>query len=172
MNELLTRQAKMAELVAELERTTNPEHVRRLTSELTVLGKELDALAHAFEAEQLRKAGPTPKGYFEVELTPAQQARVREKTGVLLTTVQVPDPSGTLTRAMPHTNPDQIEQLAVDQAERAGLEREVAGKARAEAEALLSAIEAGAGGDLKRHIERLRADPNFLDGLLHQKKDS
>lgn len=166
LDELLSRQAKMAELVAQLERTTNPEHVNRLVSQLTQLGRELDDLSRAFEEEQLRKAGPPPTGAFVVQLTPAQRERVRQKTGIDLEIAHISDTTGTLMEAMPTTPPERIEAAAVAEAERIRAERETAGRTRAEVEQLLSAVENSGGGEMKRTIERLRQDPTFLSGLL------
>ena len=168
MQQLLEGQAEMNRLVEELAGAKTPDEIQRIAKALEVRGTELAQLGAEFERQELAKIGPQPRGDFEVVLTAAQRERIREQTGVVLESVVLSDPSGTLMSAMPRANPAFIEQYALEQAQRLKAVRETEGLARAEVQRILDDLERH-GGAIERRVKELRADPRFLDGILIKK---
>src|SRR5947207_1834683 len=99
----------MLELFEQLHAAPDPRHAQALAVQLTREGATLEELAKRFEEQELAKAGPAPTGRVEIALTPGQRRRVKERTGVDLASIFLPDASGALTRNMPHADPAQIE---------------------------------------------------------------
>jgi hypothetical protein len=170
MAELLAKQRAMSEKAAGLANEKDVEKIQRVTEELAVEGRELEALARAFEKQELAKAGPPPKGKLEVVLTQAQRDRVKKATGVDMKSVIVADEAGVLSKAMPYTSPRDIEQLAMNEARKQASMRDADGKMRAALDDAIHQIEQSGYGEVLSELERLKADPNWLGGLLHKKK--
>lgn len=169
MEDLLARQRAMGEKAQSLVNEKDVEKIQALTAELEQEGRELEKLAKEFERQELAKAGPPPRGKLEVVLTPAQRERVKKQTGVELASVVVPDEMGVLAKAMPNTTPREIEQLAMAEARRLASMTDADGKMRAAVAQAIADIEAQGLGETRDMLEKLKADPNWLGGILHKK---
>jgi hypothetical protein len=84
--------------------------------------------------------------------------------------VIVADEAGVLSKAMPHTSPRDIEQLAMNEARKQASMRDADSKMRAAVEDAIREIEQAGYGEVQQELERLKADPNWLGGILHKKK--
>ncbi|MCU1278939.1 MAG: hypothetical protein JWM53_2485, partial [bacterium] len=69
MDELLQMQRAMSDKAQSLAYEKDVEKIQRITAELEEEGRELERVALAFQAQELAKAGPPPKGKLEVVLT-------------------------------------------------------------------------------------------------------
>ena len=170
MAELLAKQRSMSEKAAALANERDVEKIQRVTDELAVEGRELEELARAFEKQELARAGPPPKGKLEVVLTKDQRERVKKLTGVDMKSVVVADTAGVLSKAMPHTSQRDIEQLAIAEARKLASMEDADGKMRSAVDAAIREIEQAGYGEVQAELERLKADPNWLGGILHKKK--
>ncbi len=170
MDELLAKQRAMSDKAQSLAAEKDVEKIQRITAELEQDGRELEELARAFERQELAKAGPPPKGQLEVVLTPEQRARVKKLTGVDMQSVVIADEAGVLSKAMPYTKPRDIEQLAINEARKQASLQDADGKVRAALDDAIREIEASGYGEVLVELEKLKADPNWLGGLLHKKK--
>ena len=170
MDELLQKQRAMSDKAQSLAAEKDVEKIQRITAELEQEGRALEELALAFERQELAKAGPPPKGKLEVVLTPDQRARVKKLTGVEMQSVVIADEAGVLSKAMPYTKPRDIEQLAMNEALKQASMKDADGKMRAALDDAIREIEMSGYGEVLAELERLKADPNWLGGLLHKKK--
>lgn len=170
MDELIATQRAMSEKAAALAHEKDVEKIQRITAELAEEGRALEALALAFQQQELAKAGPPPKGKLEVVLTAEQRARILSRTGVDMKSVVIADEAGVLSKAMPYTSPRDIEQLALAEATRLASMRDADGKMRAALDDAIRQIEQSGYGEVQAELERLKADPNWLGGILHDKK--
>jgi hypothetical protein len=169
LDELLERQRQMAAKAASLVNEKDVERISAVTAELEREGRELEALAKEFERQELAKAGPPPQGKLEVVLTDAQRARVKNATGVDMTSVVVPDEAGVLAQAMPATDPRDIERMAMLEGKKRAAVVDADAKMRvAVAEALRNIEEQGM-GETRAELEKLKADPSWLGGILQKK---
>jgi HAMP domain-containing protein len=169
MDELLRKQRAMSDKAQALTNEKDVDRIQTITAELERDGRELEELARAFEKQELAKAGPPPKGKLEVVLTPGQRDRVHKLTGVDLPSVVVADEMGVLSKAMPSTDPRDIELLAINEARKLAASRDADGKMRAELQRAIADIEQSGFGEVKTELEKLKADPNWMGGLLHKK---
>lgn len=170
MDELLRKQREMSGKALSLATEKDVEKIQRVTAELEEQGRDLEALARAFEKQELAKAGPPPKGKLEVVLTPPQRERVKTLTGVDMKSVIIADEAGVLAKAMPYTSPRDIEQLAINEARKLASMRDADGKMRAALDDALREIEQSGSGEVRQELEKLKADPNWLGGILHNKE--
>ena len=170
MDELLAKQRAMGDKAAALAAEKDVEKIQRITEELQQEGRQLEELALAFQKQELAKAGPPPKGKLEVVLTNEQRERVKKLTGVDMKSVLIADEAGVLSKAMPYTRPRDIEQLAINEARKQASLRDADGKMRAALDQAIRDIELGGYGEVQTELERLKADPNWLGGILHKKK--
>ena len=170
MDELLQQQRAMSDKAQSLAAEKDVEKIQRITAELEQEGRELEELARAFERQELAKAGPPPKGKLEVVLTPDQRQRVKKLTGVDMPSVVIADEAGVLSKAMPYTKPRDIEQLAINEALKQASLQSADGKMRAALDDAIREIEMSGYGDVLAELEKLKADPNWLGGILHKKK--
>ena len=170
MAELLAKQRAMSEKAAALPNEKDVEKIQRITAELAEEGRALEEMAKAFERQELAKAGPPPKGKLEVVLTNDQRERVKKATGVDMKSVIVADEGGVLSKAMPHTRPRDIEELAMNEARKQASMRDADSKMRAALENAIAEIEQVGFGEVLQELERLKADPNWLGGILHKKR--
>jgi hypothetical protein len=169
MDELLQRQREMVKKAESLISERDVDKIQAITSELEREGKELEQLALAFEKQELAKAGPPPRGSLEVVLTPDQRRRVQELTEVELASVVIPDEMGVLSKAMPRTDPRDIELLAIQEARRIRAMRDADGKMRASVDRAIQDIEDQGTPETRELLNKLKADPNWLGGILHKK---
>ncbi|HEY2744476.1 MAG TPA: hypothetical protein VGL86_07630, partial [Polyangia bacterium] len=96
--------------------------------------------------------------------------RVKKLTGVDMKSVIVADEAGVLAKAMPHTSPFDIERLAIAEARKLASLQNADGKMRAAVEQAILEIEQTGYGEVLQELDRLKADPNWLGGILHKKK--
>lgn len=169
MDDLMSRQRAMVDKAQALVTEKDVDKIQAVTAELEREGRELEALAREFERQELAKAGPPPKGRLEVVLTPGQRERVNRETGVDLPSVVVPDEAGVLAKAMPSTDPRDIEMLALAEARKLAAVRDADGKMRAAVASAIADIEEQGMGEVRQMLEKLKADPNWLGGILHKK---
>jgi hypothetical protein len=170
MDELLQKQRVMSEKAASLANEKDVETIQRITAELEEEGRALETLALAFQKQELAKAGPPPKGKLEVVLTADQRERVKNLTGVEMKSVIVADEAGVLSKAMPYTSKRDIEQLAINEARKQAVLKDADAKMRTALEDAIREIEASGYGEVLAELDRLKADPNWLGGLLHKSK--
>lgn len=170
MNELLQKQRAMSEKASQLANEKDVDKIQRITGELAEEGRALEELALAFQKQELAKAGPPPKGKLEVVLTAPQRERVKKLTGHDMPSVVVADEAGVLAQAMPHTSPQDIERLAIAEARKLASLQNADGQMRAAVENAMREIELAASGETLQELERLKADPSWLGGILHKKK--
>jgi hypothetical protein len=169
MDELLRKQQEMVKKAESLISERDVDKIQQVTSELERDGKELEQLALAFEKQELAKAGPPPRGSLEVMLTPDQRKRVLDLTGVDLPSVVIQDEMGVLSKAMPHTDPRDIELMAIQEARRLKAMRDADGKMRADVDRAILDIEEQGTAETRELLAKLKADPNWLGGILHKK---
>jgi hypothetical protein len=103
-------------------------------------------------------------------LTPEQQVRVREATGVELESIRIPDPTGSSVHSMPMTPPAVIEQRALVEAQRRKSAAAAEAEARAQLQATFAIIESQGTPALRQQLDEIRRDPKFLGGLLQKKE--
>jgi hypothetical protein len=169
MDDLMRKQREMVKKAESLITEKDVDKIQALTAELEVDGRELDQLARDFEKQELAKAGPPPKGSLEVMLTPGQRERVLALTGVELTSVVIADEMGVLSKAMPTTDPRDIELLAIQEARRRKAMRDADGKMRKDVDRAIADIEEQGTAETRELLNTLKADPNWLGGILHKK---
>lgn len=169
MDDLMQKQREMVAKAQSLVTEKDVEKIQKVTAELEEEGRQLEALAKAFEKQELAKAGPPPRGQLEVVLTPGQRERVKQLTGVELASVVVSDEMGVLSKAMPSTDPRDIELLAIEEARKLAALRDADGKMRAAVDRAIADIEEQGMGEVRDLLETLKADPNWLGGILHKK---
>lgn len=169
IDELMQKQREMVAKAERLATEKDVDAIQGLTKELERDGLALQELAQQFEAQELAKAGPPPRGSLEVMLTPDQRQRVQALTGVDLESVVVNDEMGVLSKAMPMTDPRDIELLAIAQARRKKADRDADGTMRSAVEQALADVEEQGMPELRQELERLRADPSWLGGLARKK---
>jgi hypothetical protein len=169
MDDLMSRQRSMVDKAQSIVNEKDVDKIQAVTAELEREGRELEQLAKEFERQELAKAGPPPRGKLEVVLTPAQRARVKKETGVDMASVIVPDEMGVLAKAMPSTHQRDIEMLALAEARKLAAVRDADGKMRSAVAAAIADIEEQGMGETREMLEKLKADPNWLGGILHKK---
>jgi hypothetical protein len=170
LDELMAKQRAISEKAQSLVLEKDVEKIQAVTAELERDGRELDQLARDFEKQELAKAGPPPRGKLEVVLLPDQRERIKMATGVDMKSVFIADEAGVLSKAMPHTSPRDIEQIALAEARRLSATKNADTVMRAELERALDEIEKSGYGEVQTEVARLKADPNWMGGLLYKKK--
>lgn len=131
---------------------------------------QVDIIAEAAEAwrrDSLSEHGltePPHTGGVLVQLTPRQQARVKEETGESLTQMVLPGEARVWLASMPSVVPQQLDRYFLAEAHRRAGRRQ----ARRDLEAMLDEMAATDNEELRAEIERLRSDPDFADGILHE----
>jgi hypothetical protein len=169
MDDLTQKQRAMVQKAESLLTEKDVDKIQALTGELERDGRELEQLALDFERQELAKAGPPPRGALEVMLTPDQRQRVRALTGVDLQSVIVADEMGVLSKAMPTTDPRDIELLAIQEARRRHATQAADGKMRAEVDRAITDIEEQGTAEVREQLARLKSDPAWLGGILQKK---
>jgi hypothetical protein len=170
MEELLKKQQEMSAKAQAMSNERDVDRIQAITAELEQEGRDLERLARDFERQELAKAGPPPKGKLEVMLTPLQRERVKKATGVEMTSVVVADEMGVLSKAMPSTNPGDIEILAINEARKLAAHKNADVKMREALANAIDEIEKTGFGEVVQMLDQLKADPNWMGGLLHKKK--
>ena len=73
-------------------------------------------------------------------------------------------------KAMPSTDPRDIEILAINEARKLAAHKDADVKMRAALADAIDAIEKTGYGEVVQMLEQLKADPNWMGGLLQKKK--
>jgi hypothetical protein len=107
---------KMMRLAKTMHGETDGTKVMETAQVLQQMGVELEAMAKQFEKENPQKE--PVKAFVEVQLTPGQQQRIRNETGIDMSTVLIEDPTGAYASTMKVHKPPQIEELAFQEARR------------------------------------------------------
>jgi hypothetical protein len=76
---------------------------------------------------------------------------------------------GVLSKAMPTTDPRDIELLAIQEARRLKATRDADGKMRADVDRAILDIEEQGTAETRELLAKLKADPTWLGGILHKK---
>jgi hypothetical protein len=159
-------------MVDQLEKAEDYEQMEQMLGLIQAQAAQLEGVAAEYGADMQAQAaaydatGVSVRGKTEVLLTPEQRERVKEQTGVDMPSVILSDPVGAVAISMPETAPAIIEAEAIKVAEE--FNRMVAAQAAAwEAiQEALEALEDVDNPDLQALIEKAKADPNFLAGVL------
>ncbi len=173
VDDILAEQQAMNLMMEELQKATDPKAFNQILAAIQESGKRIEEMSQAFadafyaeHAEALAQSSEAVVPKIEVLLTPEQRQRVFEASGVDIPSVKLVDPTGALNAAMPSTPPPFIEAQAIKQAE-AFKEMVAAQEAAAAAVAeALAELEANASPEMLEEIAKLKADPNFLAGLV------
>jgi flagellar capping protein FliD len=168
LDDLLRKQQEMSRLALEAQSAGSSARMQEIVAQLQALGSELEQLAAQLQAQST--AGTAARsGSTEVLLTPEQRSRVREATGIDLESIRIPDPTGISVHSMPLATPAQIEQRALQEAQRR--QAAAAGEAAAQQQvaATLEIIDSQGTPALRQQLAELRQDPKFLGGLLQKK---
>jgi hypothetical protein len=169
--DLLRKQEAMTQLGSQLPNEKNPDRLQEILAQLAAMGRELETMAAAYEAQcrDMMGGGKAPRGYTEVMLTPAQRSHVRKSTGIDMETVLLEDLSGAIGRTMPMTQPAVIETMALQEARRRAQAEKMEKELRRQLAAACDAIESQGGTEVREKLAELKRDPKFLGGLLQPK---
>jgi hypothetical protein len=165
--ELLMQKANaMMKLAGEAQQETDPEKAKENAEKLMAMGRELEKLGDDMRAQMKARAGVAQ---VQVVLTPAQRKRILDKYGIQMDSIFIDDNGGAVNIGMPSTRPEQIEILAMKEAERRKHAKEADQIVRAELDRAIADIEAQGNAELSEQLQRLKEDPNFAGGLLQKK---
>ncbi len=166
-NEQLIEKANaMMKLAAEAAKEVEPERAKENADKLLAMGRELERMGEEMQAQHKARANIAR---VHVVLTPDQRKRIFEKHGIQMETLAIDDNAGAVNQSMPSMRPQQIEALAMKEAEGRKHGAEAERLMRAELDRAMEDIEAQGNADLSAQLEQLKKDPNFAGGLLHKK---
>ncbi len=160
LKEIEERQQQLYRLIDQMNAEEDMTRMLQTVQLIEQGAKELEAAALAFQSKMDQQFGKRPQGAFEVVLTPDQRARILKATGVAMTSVLVDDTTGVANAAMPTSRPEQIEAIALRQAQQRKLEEEAEIAARAQVERTLRELEMQ-NLLVADQVARLREDPTF-----------
>lgn len=166
MQPLVEKANTMVKLAAEAANESDPEKALANAEKLMAMGQEMEKMGDEMRAQLGAKRGAAK---VEVVLTPDQRKRILDKTGIAMETLIVDDQAGAMNKGMPSTLPEQIELLALKEAERRKHGAEADKIVRAELDRAMEDIEAQGNAELSEQLAKLKADPNFAGGLLKKK---
>jgi hypothetical protein len=167
-NEQLIEKANaMLKLAAEAAKEIDPDKAKENAEKLLAMGRELEKMGEEMQAQYKAQA---KIARITVVLTPDQRKRIFAKHGIQMETVVIDDNAGAMNQSMPSTRPEQIEAIAMKEAEGRKHAAEADRLVRAELDRAMADIEAQGNADLSAQLEKLKQDPNFAGGLLHKKK--
>jgi hypothetical protein len=166
MGPFMQKAELIQKMMAEAAKESDPDKMKEWADRLSAEGRELERLGHELEQKTRTLRGIAR---VTVVLTPDQKKRILEKTGIAMETLVMDDEAGAMGMAMPITRQEEIEKLAMDEAERRRIQAEAEKKTRAAAEQALADIEATGMSEALEQVAQLRRDPNFLGGVLHKK---
>ncbi len=155
--------AGMNKVAAEPNVDKQTEMINQIAGE----AKELDELGKRYVMSEQKRMG---RGYVQVVLTPEQQKRILAKTGVKMDILTIEDSVGAMNESMPINPKELIEKFALDEALRRKQGAEAEERVRKEVERTIADLERQQNSDINAHLDRMRADPNFMNGVLNKKK--
>jgi hypothetical protein len=167
LDDMMKKMKQLELLMAEAAAESDPEKALILAQRLAAEGQALEAMG-----EKLREQTKAPgmAGTIEVVLTPDQKARVKEKTGVTLETIRIPDEVGALNQSMPVIRPSAIEPYAMAEAERRAAQAEADQMIRTQLGVAIAEIEAQENPELSDQLKTLLQDPKMAAALGPAKK--
>jgi hypothetical protein len=166
MRPMVEKANTMVKMAGEMANEMDPDKALANAQKLMAMGKELEKMGDDMRAQVGKERG---MAQVEVVLTPDQRKRILNKTGVAMETLLIDDQAGAMNLGMPTTRPEQIEVLAMQEAERRKHAAEADKLVRAELDRAIYDIEAQGNAELSDQLARLKADPNFAGGLLNKK---
>jgi hypothetical protein len=166
MEPLLRKKDAILKLADEAARETDPEKAKEYSERLMAMGRELEKMADDMRVQANVKAGVAK---VEVVLTPDQRKRILAQHGIAMETLVIDDQAGAMNKGMPSTRPEQIEALAMKEAERRKQAAEAERIVRAELDRAIADIEGQGNAELSEQLQKLKGDPNFAAGLLQKK---
>jgi len=165
LEDIQRKQSEMTTLAAQIMAEKDKGKIQVLAAALQRQSEDLQRTSRAFEAQEQAKHPPPKRSGAKVALTEEQRAQVEGQTGVRIESIWLRDES----QAAARSDPQIIEDAGLEEARRRKREAEAAAQSRAMAEQVLAQIGAAspAGASM---IAQLKADPNFLGGMLARKK--
>ena len=168
IKEIEERRARLIALGEKIGREEDMNKMLELAQQMEREAKELEGVAEVFDA-RMRTQSKTPKGGFEVVLTPDQRARIMKETGVSMMTVFIEDPGGSLNKTMPMARPAEIEAEAMRQAKARQSDSKARDEAKLAAERQLHELESQHELNAEA-VAKLRQDPKFKAIMNFDKK--
>ena len=170
MEELLQSSARCGEKAAALANEKDVDTIQRITAELEEEGRALEELARAFEKQELAKAGPPPKGKLEVVLTAGSASASRSRPASTCRASSSPTRRACCPRRC--RTPARTTSRSWRSPRRASWPRlrTPTGRCARPSRRRIHEIEQSGYGEVLAELERLKADPNWLGGILHKKK--
>ena len=178
LEDIQQEQQAMQIMIEELNKTTDQDAFQLIVAELQEAGERLRALAAAFQAQFLEEyaeflseegESKTASAKIEIVLTPGQRRRVFDETGVDMPSLLLNDEVGAWAMNMDTTKPDEIEPLAIQRAHEFNEMVAAQAEAQKELDDAVAAIEANPDPRVQEQLEKLKEDPEFLEGLLAKK---
>jgi hypothetical protein len=162
MQPLVEKANAMMKLAGEAAQETDPEKAKANAEKLLAMGRELEKMGDDLKAQYRAKAGITR---VTVVLTPDQRKRILDKYGIAMETLVIDDMAGAVNQGMPSTRPEEIEILAMKEAESRKHDAEAKRQVKAELTRALGELEAQGNAELNEQVERLKKDPSFAELL-------
>jgi hypothetical protein len=166
MDQMTQKANAMLKLANDAAQETDPEKAKANAEQLLAMGRELEKMGEDMRAQARARANVART---EVVLTPDQRKRIFQKYGIQMETLVIDDNAGAMSQSMPSTRLEQIEILAMKEAERRKNAAEAERMMRAELDRAMQEIDAQGNAELSEQLEQLKRDPNFAGGLLQKK---
>lgn len=167
-DDLMRKQKELLQCIEQFSRDKNlsADQLARLSKEAQQKGAELQDLANRYAAQVQGDAPPSTKGRTQVALTPVQRMWIYSLTGIDMEVLVLDDMTGKVAASMPLNNPYAIGQLALTEAQRRQAQVAAEAEARKQMKEALEQIETKGSVELREQLNRLKRDPNFLNGAL------
>src|SRR5437867_3637488 len=137
LEDIQRKQSEMTTLAAQIMAEKDKVKSQALAATLQRQSEDLQRMARAFEAQQQAKHGTPKPGGAEVALTEEQRKRIEAQTGVTIETIWLTDDS----RVAAHSNPQVVEDAALEEARRRKREAVAEAQSRSMAQQVLAQIE-------------------------------
>lgn len=161
--------AELMEAASQLSRETNGDKIIQGAKALQARSQHLAAQAERFAAYERLRNPEIPSGVVRVALTAEQRQRIATATGYTLDELVIEDATVSTNEMMPYMEPEQIELMALRQAERHVAEQQAEIAAREQVRAAFAGVEAVDNEDYKKMVDKVKKDPNFMNGALQGK---
>jgi hypothetical protein len=170
LEQLLERGKKLEKMADEAAKETDPDKALANAQSLQAEGHALEDMGRQFREQELKKRRGG-KGIVTVVLTAEQRKKIHAETGIVVEQLEIDDEAGALNRAMPVTDPALIEFYGMKEALRRKVAKEADARIRTQLEQMLRDLENVGVAELQELPAKLKADPNFLGGLLQKKPE-
>src|SRR5579859_1968013 len=114
MGPMVQKANEMLKLAGEASQEIDPERAKEYAEKLMAMGRELERMGEEMKAQHKAR---NQIARVQVVLTPDQRKRIFQKHGIQMETILIDDPAGAMNQGMPSTRPEQIEALAMKEAE-------------------------------------------------------